>query len=547
MRVDVIYTGAAFRPGDGSGIANRLAVLGSRIVAVGADCDGLSAARTVDLGGNWVVPGFHDAHNHMAWFGLALRDLDLGAPSIRSVDDVYAAVAAVAAERPPGSWIRGTGYDDNSLVGGHPQRAALDRVAGDHPVWLQHRSGHMAVVNSVVLNRIDLRTVPPGGDVVRDAEGRPTGLIREQAQLLLRPLMYPTPTADLVEAIDRASRALLAEGVTSVQEAGVGGGLLGRTPVEVGAYQSALASGALGVRATLMVVLEELHDIVGAVGAEAFGLDLGLRSGFGDDRLRIGPVKLWADGSLIGRTAALSEPYSDQNDGDRGYFQIEEHLLRESIIKVHEAGWQIAAHAIGDRAVGAVLDAYAEALRRFPRADHRHRIEHCGLITAPDVARLADLGVIPVPQARFLHEIGDGMLAALGEKRMDGCYRQQSFLDAGVVLPASSDRPVVKGAPLLGMADAVQRRTAKGVVLTPQERIQPADALRAYTWGSAYAAFREHELGLLRAGYLADFAVLSADPLVELARDEPAIDVVATAIDGVLVHDPHGLSAPADR
>jgi predicted amidohydrolase YtcJ len=271
----------------------------------------------------------------------------------------------------------------------------------------------------------------------------------------------------------------------------------------------------------------------------SFGLDLGVRSGFGDDWLRIGPVKIFADGSLIGRTAALSADYAD-SPGNRGYFQLPVTELRHAIRSAHRAGWQIATHAIGDLAVTEVIDAYASALDEAPRLDHRHRIEHCGISRPEDVSRMAELGIIPVPQGRFINEIGDGMRSALGDERMDWCYRGRSFLNAGLPLPASSDRPVVNGAPLVGLVDLVRRRTASGVTLAERERLSPTEALRAYTWGSAYATFRENHVGTLKAGLLADFAVLSTN-LDDLTLDGADSRVLATVIGGTRVFDPDGM------
>jgi predicted amidohydrolase YtcJ len=334
----------------------------------------------------------------------------------------------------------------------------------------------------------------------------------------------------VVRAIDRASEVYLSEGITSVQEAGVGGGLVGQTPVEVAAYQRARDRGVLRVRTTLMVSSAVLHDLPEDSG---FGLDLGLRTGLGDEWLRIGPMKIFADGSLIGRTAAMRDDFAGE-PGNRGYFQLPEDELATTIRRAHAAGWQIATHAIGDRAVETVLDAYATALAAHPRPDHRHRIEHCGVLPPEDVARVAGLGLIPVPQGRFVTEIGDGMRAALGPERADWCYRLRSFVDAGCVLPGSSDRPVVSGAPLLGLVDMVRRRTSGGHLLGPDERLTPAQALRAYTYGSAYAAFREHDLGTLAGGKLADFAVLSADPTDESTLDDAR--VLATVVGGEVAY-----------
>jgi predicted amidohydrolase YtcJ len=261
-----------------------------------------------------------------------------------------------------------------------------------------------------------------------------------------------------------------------------------------------------------MVAVDALHDLTGhSDDLVEIGLDLGIASGLGDDMLRIGPVKIWADGSLVGRTAAMSDPYADADT--RGDFLYPPAELGELIRRAHRSGWQIATHAIGDRAIGTVLDAYEKALAETPRVDHRHRIEHCAVTTDEDVTRIRALGVIPVPQGRFVNELGDGMMAALGPHRTPWCYRQRSFLDQGIVVPGSSDRPVVDGAPLAGIADLVLRETSSGKVLNALERITAVEALRAWTIGSAYASFEEHRKGRLRPGQLADMAVLDRDIL----------------------------------
>ena len=528
MRVDVVYENARVLPGAGAE-TDTVAVLYGRIVAVGDDARSLVARRRVDLAGAVVVPGFHDAHNHMTWYGASLDEVALG--RCERVDDVYDAVARRAAEQPPGTWVIASGYEQNRMGGHHPTRHGLDRVAPEHLVRLKHTSGHMSVVNSAVLDRIDVANVPFGGDVVRDDDGSPTGLLREQAQALLRPLNYPTPQETVVRAIDRASQVYLSQGITSVQEAGIGGGLVGETPIEAAAYLTARDEGRLRVRTTLMVASDVLHDIG---GTGTFSLDLGLRSGIGDEWLRIGPMKLFADGSLIGRTAAMHDDFATE-PGNRGYFQLRADELAERIMGAHAAGWQIATHALGDRAVTVVLDAYEAALAKYPRTDHRHRIEHCGVLPPEDLHRVAGLGLIPVPQGRFINEIGDGMREALGPRREDWCYRQRAFLDAGCVLPGSSDRPVVDGAPLPAIADMVRRRTASGYLLGPEERLTPEQALHAYTVGSAYAAFREHDLGTLEPGKLADFVALAADPTDEAHLDDNR--VLATVLGGEIAYE----------
>ena len=541
MRVDTVFRrGNVLTLDPGRPRASALAVLGDRVLAVGDDDDlaGLTPDRTVDLGGKTVVPGFHDAHNHCVFFGMSLAELPLG--PVTSLDELYAMVAAEAQETEPGGWVIGAGYDQNRLAERrHPTAQELDRVAPGHRVWLRHTSGHMAVVGGAVLADIgiDSAQVPPGGQVERDADGRPTGLLLESAQSLVRDLVYPYPLEDIAAAIDRATRHYLTEGITSAQEAGIGAGLVSWSPQELAAYALARRTGRLHVRTTLMVAADTLHEVGGSPqDPGTFGLDLGIATGLGDETLRIGPLKIFSDGSLLGRTAAMKAPFAD-DPGNSGYLQREPDELRELIGRAHRAGWQIATHAIGDAAVATALDCYEAALRDLPRPDHRHRIEHCGIITDDDVERMARLGVIPVPQGRFIGELGDGMARALGPERVRACYRQRSFLDRGIPLPGSSDRPVVQGAPLLGIADLVLRRTPSGEEFGVHEALTAYEALHAWTLGSAYATFEEHRRGSLVPGKLADLAVLSGDLTAVEPEEIAGLQVVATVVGGEVRHD----------
>ncbi len=537
LKIDLLVTNAnILTMDDNQPTASSVGVLGGRIVAVGDEAAGLTARRTVDLAGRTLVPGFHDAHNHMVFYGMSLDELDLSTPPINSLEEIYDAIAARVAEVPAGSWVIGFGYDQNKLGGKHPSRDVLDRIAPDHLVWLKHTSGHMCVVNSKVLDLVDLDAAPPGGAIVRDSAGVPTGLLQEQAQGLVRSLVFPYSHATLVSAITRASKEYAAQGLVGVHEAGIGGGWIGNSTVELAAYQAARDSGALMQRTTLMVVSDSLHRLDrNAEDGPAYGLELGIRTGLGDDRLRIGAMKVFSDGSLIGHTAAMCNDFSN-DPGNSGFLQAEVDQMRSVITGAHLAGWQVATHAIGDKAVGTVLDIYEEVLSRYPRANHRHRIEHTGVCPPADVARIARLGVIPVPQGRFIEELGDGMAEALGPERTEWCYRFKSFLDAGITVPGSSDRPMVLGSPLLGMQSMVTRRTHAGSVFGAAERVSALEALRCYTMGSAFAAFREESMGSITPGKLADFAVLADDPTTIDPEGIGSIDVLATVINGDTVY-----------
>ncbi|MFT7646214.1 MAG: putative amidohydrolase YtcJ [Candidatus Poriferisodalaceae bacterium] len=556
MRLDTLLVNGNFvTVDDRRPHAQAIGIIGEHIVFVGDDAEAgvLSARRTIDLGGQTVIPGFNDAHQHMTFYGDNLRRVDLSSPPVRSITDILDLIAARVATTAAGQWVIGSGYDQNKLVEGrHPTATELDRVAPNHPVMLQHTSGHMISCNTALLRlaKVGELPVPPGGEVVIGDDGHPTGLLLEQAQELVHGLYKPFSTAEVTESLRMASAAYLTEGVTSCQEAGVGLGLVGHTPIELSAFQMAREAGDLNVRVTAMIAQESLHRVDHHADDNADRtLDLGMRTGFGDDWIRIGNTKIFADGSLIGRTCAMFEPFAvDPADPgatseNRGFFQLEPEELRPIIIEAHKSGWQIGVHAIGDRAVSVVLDLYEEALRLHPRVDHRHRIEHAGVVQPDDVDRMARLGVIPIPQARFISELGDGMAAALGSDRVANCYRQKTFLEAGIPLPGSSDRPVVKGAPLLGIHDLVNQRTESGQPFNPHEALTIDEALKAYTLGSAYASFDEHRKGTLTTGKLADMVVLS-DDLSEVDSDGiDQVGVVATMVGGIFRHDPSGLAS----
>jgi predicted amidohydrolase YtcJ len=513
--------------------ATAVAVAHGRVTALDEIPPGV--ARVVDLRGATVLPGFHDAHNHMIGFGMSLGEVDIGSPPVGNLDELYAAIARRAQTTAPGEWVIGSGYDQNKLGGHHPDRDALDRAAPGRRVWLRHTSGHMCVVNSLVLADLGIdeaATEIPGGRVATDSGGRPTGLLEERAQLLVGSLVYPYPLAELTDAIARAAEQYLKEGVTSCTEAGIGGGWVAHSPAELAAYQLARDQGRLGVRVELMTAGEVLHPL-GAHPDDnlAAGLDLGISTGFGDDWLRLGAVKIFADGSLVGKTAAMHEDFAGDGAG-RGYLQADADALRSAIIAAHRSGWQVATHAIGDRAIDLVLDAYADALARFPRRDPRHRIEHFAVVQPRQVTRAAELGVTAVPQGRFATELGDGMLAAVGPDRHAWLYRQRSLLEAGMVLPGSSDRPVVAGAPLLGIDGMVNRRTSSGAPFNPEEAVTAEQALRAWTWGSAYASRQEHVKGSIAPGMLADLVVLSEDPTAVSPDRIAGLEVLATITGG---------------
>jgi predicted amidohydrolase YtcJ len=529
MQVDLVVRAKTLKTMDARiGDTDRMAILFGRVVAVGEDVDGLRARETVDLGAATVLPGFNDAHCHPVAVGQALAELDLSA--CRDLDHVYELVADRARSVPPGEWIVGSRYDQTKL-GGHPTRDALDRVAPGHPVWLKHTSVHMCVASSALLASVGLLDgsvqVPEGGRV-----DLTSGLVEEQAQRVIRDQALPLSEEQVAEALDRATSLAVSQGVASWSDAGVGAGWIGHSTREIGGYMLARETGRLPIRTTLMVSADAVHAVKRHNRDHgAHGLDLGIRTGLGDEWLRIGSLKVFTDGSLLGRTAAMTEDYESE-PGNRGYLQESEESLRSRIIDAHLAGWQLAVHAIGDRGVEVALEAFEAAQQILPRAETRHRIEHAGVVSDTQLARMVAQRLIPVPQGEFIGAIGDGMVAALGWGRVGMLYRQRSFLEAGLELPGSSDRPVVPGAPLSGIRDLVVRRTGSGEALAPQERLTVEQAVRAWTVGSAYAEGTEADKGTLAPGMLADFVALEQNPFEVPEEDVADVAVLGTWIGG---------------
>lgn len=505
--------------------AEAVVVDSGRIIFVGGNDEARdharSGARAVDLAGQTLIPGFNEAHNHMISFGLGLAQIDTGYPTVRSVAAIRAAFAARARETAPDRWVRGRGYDDNKLdERRHPTRHDLGAAVPHGPAIVTNASGHLSVVNSraLALAGIGPNTPDPqGGQIVRDEHGEPTGLLLETAQGLVT-AHIPEPTAaELHEAVRRCCEAYAAAGITSSQDASSISG------EEIAAYQDARAAGDLLLRTNLMIRDNLLSHLAA----------LGLRSGFGDDRLRIGPIKFFSDGSLIGRTAAVTEPFlADPRPDNLGLEMMPQDELDERVWRAHSAGFQVATHAIGDRAIGMVLDAYERALARLPRADHRHRIEHCGILRPDLIARLRTNGFIAVSQPVFVSEYGDGFLRHLGEERLRLTYPFATLLDAGVTLTFSSDCPVSAYQPLRGIRDAVCELTGSGAPYVPAEAIGVAEALHAYTVAGAYASFEEGIKGRIAPGMLADFAVLAKDPRTVEPTTLADIPVTMTIVGG---------------
>lgn len=511
--------------------ATTVGVWRGQIVGLDEDVAGLAAERVVDLDGAVVLPGFVDAHTHLAWTGRASVTADVS--PCRTVAEIVATLRALT---PAGAWLEVAGYDHRVLD--RPLTAAdLDAVARDRRVYVQDRSGHACVVNSLVLRELPAAALAPGTPGVEfDRDGNPTGGLAEGAQTAARALRLPYPVDEIADHVALAARQCLAQGVTTVAEAGIAGGIIGSSPLEIAAYQR----DRLPLRVQLMVSADVLHTVAAHQDDRVTrAIDLGLRTGFGGDRLSIGALKVFTDGGMMARTAALTAPYEGTDSS--GQLQDDPERMAAAILDGHAAGWQLAVHAIGDRALDFALDSIEEAQRRHPRRNARHRVEHCGLSRPDQLERIAALDVIPVIQPAFLHDSGDDYSAVMGAHRTGWMYRGRSFLDHGITIAGSSDRPVTGGAPLRAIQFMVDRTSSGGHEIGPAEAITVDEALTAYTLGSAYACNLEDRLGSITTGKLADFTVLADDPRTHEVSRINEIPVLATVVGGEWPHDPANL------
>jgi predicted amidohydrolase YtcJ len=514
MIADAVYINAAFITMDPARPRiEALAVRNGAIAATGSRQEILAQAgpgtRIVDLEGAFVLPGFIDSHVHLMNGGLALLAVQLRSASSR--EELASRLAEAARSRPEGEWILNGDWDHQLFRPVElPRRDWIDAATPAHPVCVNRLDGHMVLCNSLALRLagIDRTTeAPPGGEIVRDpATGEPTGILKDTAMGLVERVI-PAPSAEQRRrALDAALRYAAERGVTSVHDVSGEAGL--------DLYQEYRRAGRLTLRISFYTPIDRAEETIG----------LGFQTGFGDDVLRFAGLKGFADGSLGSGTAAFFEPYSDE-PGNRGLFHgqmLPEGIMARRLAASDAGGLQTAIHAIGDRAIDAILSAYEAAAASNPPRDRRWRIEHAQHVRPPDFERFARLKVIASVQPYHAADDGRWAEARIGPSRARTTYAFRSFLDSGVSLAFGSDWPVAPMDPVLGLAAAVTRRPIDGSRpdgWVPEQKITAEEALRAYTWGGAYAEFAESRKGALTPGRLADMVVLDGDPLaVEPAR-----------------------------
>src|SRR2546428_1493652 len=490
-----------------SSLAEALAVRDGRIAAIGRSADlrdSCSGFRRVDLGGRTVVPGFVDSHIHVPSFGLSLHLVDL--TGTRSLVEAVGLVAVAVRRARPGTWVRGRGWNKNAWPEERfPAKDDLDPISPEHPVALSSRDGHLLWVNSAALRlaRIDQRTPnPSGGEISRDGRGHPNGLIKEDAKQLIWKVMPPVDDETIEQGILTAAEALHRLGIVGVHSFVGTEGYEGAPAFA--AYQRLHGRAALKLRVWTTLPVQALDAAAGA----------GTRTGFGNEWLRVGPVKIFADGTLGSQTASMLEPFDGQT-GNTGIAVYTREELADLVARAVGGGFWCAIHAIGDRANRWVLDAYEAHAGASTRLGARHRIEHVQLLHPDDLSRLARLRVGASMQP--IHATSDRDIADRHwGRRNQYAYAWRSLLGYGTALAFGSDAPVETPDVLQGVYAAVTRRRAGepgGVSWHPQEALTVDEAFRAYSVGAAYASGQEDSGGALAAGEMGDFFGLPAELL----------------------------------
>jgi predicted amidohydrolase YtcJ len=495
----VLYNGRILTMSARAREVEALALAGDRVFAIGTSAEMLaladSSTRRVDLGGKRVTPGFNDAHSHPCSSGVALlTQIPLERDSI---EGVKSAIHAKAAATPPGEWVVGFLYDDTKTP--RPlDRVDLDAAAPDHPVVVQHRGGHTAFVNSRALALVNITESspnPPHGEYFRDASGRHNGRVAERAAEAILALAIKPPTReDYRKGAALISKQLASRGITSACEAD-------GDPAVLQGYQDARDAGELMGRFYTHIDYGALDKMIAA----------GVHTGFGDEWVRVGAVKLFADGSISERTALLSQPYAGLGDY-RGISRASRETLYEQARKAYLAGWQVGTHANGDVAIDTILGVYEQLQREVPRRDPRLRIEHCTLVTPDLVRRIRAAGVIPLPFAGYVFFHGEKM-RFYGEERLKHMFAMRDFLDAGIKAAPGSDYTASPAEPMLWLRSEVTRTDANGHMWGANQRITIEEAIRCSTVHGAYASFEEGMKGGLDPGQLADLVVWDRDLL----------------------------------
>lgn len=498
--------------------AQAIAVKDDKIIKVGTDKEIKTwigkNTKMIDLEEKTVVPGFIDTHVHITGFGKSLKQINLR--GVGSIKEMQKKLERRIQKTAKGRWILGRGWDQDILTEKrYPTRWDLDKFSPNNPVIFTRVCGHLCVANSQALESAGITretTSPHAGQIDKNLKtGEPTGILRENAMDLVWEVKPETSEEELIETCSLACQKAVEAGLTSVH-------WLINSPTEIRVIQKLRQQNKLPLRVYIMVSVKLLGRLI----------DLGLHTGFGDSRIRIGSVKIFSDGSLGARTAALFQPYHDEPTR-KGIMLYTQEKLNMLVMKAHKAGFQLAVHAIGDRAVDMVLTALEKALKEAPKKDHRHRIEHASVLNERLIQRMKKLKVIASVQPHFV--VSDFWVAdRVGSTRARWVYPFKTLIQEGVLTTGGSDCPVEPIDPLLGIWAAVAREAF------PEERISVDDALRLYTVNAAYASFEEDIKGSIDVGKLADLVVLSREPHEISPNEIRDVKVEMTIVGGKVVY-----------
>ena len=530
----ILYNGKIRTFAGEKATCEALASCGSRIVATGNSDDVRRLAgpdtQTIDLKGRTAIPGLTDAHVHLSEKGTAemkLVDCRDFYVDVHSVADILQRLTNAAADISKGSWIVAHGspmqdfrIDDHRF----PDRHDLDRAVPDHPVSISF-GAHVTIGNTAALaaGKITRDTPDPaGGHIKHDPQtGEPTGELHERAQLILRKVAPEFNYLQLKDGIVFALDQCLQRGVTTVHD-------IVRYAEPVRAYQEIYKEGRMHARVSILPrVIESMIETKSLT-------ELGLITGFGNEWLRIGGVKMSIDGGITGRNACFHEPY-ENDEHNHGIIRIQQDELNHTVQVCHDAGLRCCVHAIGDKAFDMALDAYENAIEHSPRKDHRHRIEHMGnwLATPKLIQRMVRSGIVAIPNIAFAYYIGDAILDCVGERRLTKAFPFHTLLKNGVIIAGGSDSPGYWPVdPLRDIATAASRKMRWGEVWIPEEKITVSEAFAMHTTTASWVGFEENDKGTLEIGKLADIAVLAEDPFAVAPEKIRELNVEMTLVGG---------------
>lgn len=530
----VIRNGVVLTVNSRDEIAQAVAIRGDKILAVGSNADMESwmdeHTQVIDAGGKTVMPGFIDAHIHVGMFGLLDHGvIDVAYPKVTCIADIQEKIRKDAAGKKPGQWIRLNGYDHNKLAEKrHPTKEELDAAAPNNPVQLTRCCAHMGVYNTLALQIAGVHSPDQYApdEVVVNEDGSLHGLLKETAHMDTSTKVEYT-NQELIDGYVNADRILSSLGVTSAHDAGAYGNISTR------ALQDACLSGAVKTRINAMI-FDMFGKQSGIRYIDAF-LHTGIHSGCGNEHFRVGPVKIMLDGSSSGPSSAVIDGYTHdpENHGIQVWTQEE---ADEMVMKAHKAGYQVTAHAVGDKAVTIMVNAIEKALAAEPRADHRHRIEHCGITNPELIARIAKLGIVPISNPSFISINGTDYNRYYGS-RVDYMFAMKSYADAGIITAIGSDAPITYPDPMNSLFGALNRKDQKtGDTVGTNQIVDVLQAVRMFTYNCAYSSFEEKIKGSLEPGKLADVVILDQDLLTYPKEQVRDVKVTHTFIGGELVY-----------